>query len=361
VLLKALAKEPEARYKTAVDMVAAFREAVAASGLTELSATRYRPPAVSSSAVTLPDAVSPLPTPSPQYVLVPSPITPRADSTASKRAYRRRANLWIMSGFGAFLLICLASLFIIVSAVSDPDLRPWNVEDKPEPETQTAFESSLMPGPFGDVLNTALEGAIAVDPAQNPEDFLYIASSQMQGSESGTGQGPMMLSQAITTMDIPSEKIVEVARRADAEGRADVAAWLYLEALIQDDVPPPARNEAGAYLYQAVQVNPLHMRAMLERFRQDRSQAAPVHILYALALLADDRVLNRREALTSLNTALEIDDELAEVYLVRGLYYQQTRDINLAQADWHHALSLEDVPDWVRREAARRLDETTDS
>jgi len=116
VLLKTLAKNPSDRYATAVDMVAAFRQAVEEAGMTELSTAQYRPPAapVSSSAVT-DQTIFHLRRPT---RCASAMMQPTGSSSARRIAQRRRRNLWILGGIGALLLICLASLFIIVSAVS---------------------------------------------------------------------------------------------------------------------------------------------------------------------------------------------------------------------------------------------------
>jgi serine/threonine protein kinase/Tfp pilus assembly protein PilF len=350
VLLKALAKDPEARYQSAVEMVDDFRQAVQAEGLTELSATHYRPLAISSTAETLPETISPPPTPTPQYVVVPSPVPP-ADSTASRRAYRRRANLWIMGGFGALLLTCLASLFIIVSAVSDPNLRPWNIHDK------AAAETNQLPSPPGPV--STPDAAIApgaMTPGEDPAAYLYLTMSQLQADNPELAL--TALSHAIDLSGATSEQIASVARRADTSGHTDIASWLYLEALTHDGVTPGVRGEAGEYLYNRIRDDPGQMRVLLDRFMVQRPDRAAVYTLNALALLANDRILTRRQALDNLNTALDINDTLAETYLVRGLYYQDAGQPNAARADWQRALSFDDTPDWVSQQAERLLQET---
>jgi serine/threonine protein kinase len=361
VLLKALAKEPEARYRSVVEMVAAFREAVETEGLTELSTARFHP-IVSSRADTLPEAISPPPTPTPQYVAVPSPMTsiaPSTGSTASKHAYRRRANLWILSGFGALLLTCLASLVITLNAVSDPDLRPWNISDKAAAEEPPVSEIDPvpgLPGPLDDFMSSALEEAAGlknVDPAENPAAYLYLTMIQQQAAN--PEEALSNLSDAITYTGASNDAIASVARGADVSGQDDMAAWLYLEALAHDDVSPAVRNEAGEYLYNHIRANPVQMRVMVGRFLDQRSQKAAIYTLDALALLANDRILTRREAWTSLNTALEIDDSLAETYLARGLYVRATGQIAEARADWEHALRFNDAPEWVVQEAERLL------
>ncbi|HEX3050604.1 MAG TPA: serine/threonine-protein kinase [Aggregatilineaceae bacterium] len=131
VLLKALSKMPQDRFQSAVELVSAFRQAVEETGLTELGAARYRAVVHSEAptSATVPP-VTPSPTPTPAYVGVPSVMTQSiTDSAARRAARRRRRNLWILGGIGSLLLICLTSLFILVRALSDPDLRPWDTSN----------------------------------------------------------------------------------------------------------------------------------------------------------------------------------------------------------------------------------------
>jgi Tfp pilus assembly protein PilF len=194
---------------------------------------------------------------------------------------------------------------------------------------------------------------IAIDPAENPVAYLHLTMMQQQAAN--PEEAFSNLSNAIIYTGASSEAIASAARRADVDGHADMAAWLYLEALAHDDVSPAVRNEAGEYLYNHIRANPAQMRVMVGRFLDQRSQKAAIYTLNALALLANDRILTRREASTSLNTALEINDSLAETYLARGLYFRESRQIAEARADWERAIRFDDAPEWVVREAERLL------
>jgi serine/threonine protein kinase/Tfp pilus assembly protein PilF len=346
VLLRALAKEPEARYQSAVEMVDDFQQAVQSEALTELSAARYQPPAVSSTAETLPET----PSSPPPYGGVPSPVPPTGGTT-SQRVGRRRANLWIVGGVGALLLVCLVGLFIAASAVSDHDLLPWNADDKAAAETDqqqpTPESAADQPG------EPDAAGVPDMTPGEDPAAYLYLVLSRLQAES--PEQALTTLSHAIDQSGVTSGQIATAARRSDGAGHADIASWLYLEALTRDGVTPDVRSESGEYLYNRIQDAPAEMRVLFEHFMAERPDKAVVYTLDALALLANDRVLTRRQALSHLNTALDINDKLAETYLVRGLYYQDAGLPNLARADWQRALSFDDAPDWVTREAERLL------
>ncbi|MBI5961157.1 MAG: serine/threonine protein kinase, partial [Chloroflexi bacterium] len=313
VLLRALAKEPEGRFSSAIDMVSAFRKAVEEAGMTELSAARYRPAEVqgSSSAATIPpDAVSP--TPSPAYVMIPSPILSTTNSTLSKEAVRRRANLWILGGFGGLLLTCLGSLFIIVNAISDPDSRPWEMHDQADAAEEEDQVVIPLPGPFegmGEISLNPDEMNFPVDP-EDPGSFVTMVTSQMDAANPES----MMesLSYAITTFNIPSETVLAGARRMEEQGKPDVAAWLYLEALTHEAVTPQVRDQAGEALFTMIEQSPAEARAILSRFAERDNPNALTYTLYALTLLEGDRSLTTRLAGVAIESALEVDDSFAE-------------------------------------------------
>ncbi len=360
VLIQALAKEPEKRYPTAVAMVEALREAVQASHLTELSVADLRPASVSSNAATLPpEAVAPTPTPTPAYVVVPSPIPTPTDLRRRKEADRRRANLWILSGVGGLLLTCLASLFIIVNAVSDPELRPWEMNHKANaeqvtpppdlpPDNMAMMEPLLSGGGPADMSVQEAQTMVESDP-QNPTGYLYLAAAQANAGDQNAAL--TSLSDAIAELDLPSDVLVTTAQRVQEKGRTEIAIWLYMEALSKADLSADARNTAGSTLYTLIQTDPILTRAIVGKFIEDRPQNALAYTMYALTLLHSDRDFLVRLANVGLESALELDDALAETYLARGLYYADMHLTTQALNDWRYAASLPDAPEWVIREA----------
>lgn len=356
VLLKALDKEPQARYASAVEMVAAFRAAVQEAGMTELSAAHYRPGIhpEAPTAATAPEVASA--SPSPVHAGVPSPAAPSTSNTASRRAYRRRANLWILSGFGALLLTCLLSLFIIVRAVSNEDAQPWSVDD-----TASAEEDPLpeLPPPVAvfnpppDLNADEVRDFIAEHPDE-PIGYFYLALAQLQTGEQQEAVSTTVY--AITQYDVPPDLIAEVARYAYDQDQIELATWLYLELIAQDDLPSHLRNQAGEFLAMRTQEDTLRLRTMSNTYLERREPSAQVFTIHALSLLANSRELTRRQAKTSLDRALELNDSLAETYLVRGLYYHASGQLDEAVADWRYALSFEDTPGWVVRQARDMLD-----
>jgi serine/threonine-protein kinase len=130
VLLKALAKNRTDRYPSAVQMIEAFRDAVKASDMTELSAASYRvpPTATGTQTVTpMPGIPSPLPVGTAPATMVLSGtnlMNVDANELEQRRQrQQRRANLWMLGGIGSLAAVCLIGTFITASAFNDPQLR----------------------------------------------------------------------------------------------------------------------------------------------------------------------------------------------------------------------------------------------
>ncbi len=159
------------------------------------------------------------------------------------------------------------------------------------------------------------------------------------------------ISDAITRLDPPGDLIAQTARYAASQGYGEVAAWLYLEALVDPSLTPDTRGEAGEYLFGAAQTDPLQTRLLISQFQEQRAQDAQVYTFFALTLIQSGRELPQRQASAALDRAFELNDALAEAYLVRGLYYRAENQIDLAVADWTRAAGLADAPPWVVRQA----------
>lgn len=349
VLLKTLAKNPLDRYASAVDMVAAFRQAVEEAGMTELSAAQYRPTTapVSTSAVTAPEFMAQ----TPPYPAVPAPMMhPTGSSSARRLAQRKRRNLWILSGIGALLLICLTSLFIIVSAVSDPDLRPWN-SDAFEPEAPPD-----QPPPAFDLPDVSVAEAeqLVEESPDDPTARLALAMAQFQ--DGNTLEAFRSAFYASNRLNASADLIASAARRADQMGSRGFAAILYLEALAKEQLSPELRNEAGAYLFDHVQQYPEATALLLSEVERARTRTAYTYIFFALAKLQDSRVYNTEQAWSSLEAAFALDERLPETYLVRGFYYAATDQSEKAGANWEEAINLPNSPEWVSAEASDQLE-----
>jgi tetratricopeptide (TPR) repeat protein len=355
VLLKTLSKNPADRYVTAVEMVAAFRQAVEEAGMTELSAAEYRSAGapVSTSAVTMPEYLSP----TPPYPAVPTPVMqPSGSSSARRKAQRRqRRNLWILGGIGALLLICLASLFIIVSAVSDPDLRPWNSDDLAKDEKPPAIQATPLDLP--EVSVSEAERMVEENP-DDPVARLVLALAQFRdGSNLAAFRSVFYAS---NRLNADSALMAAAARRASQINNRGLAVVLYLEVLSNPRLTPELRNEAGEYLYSHVRQYPEPTALLLSEIEPARTRTVYTYALFALAKIQDSRVYNTEQAWSSLEAAFALDDTLPELYLVRGLYYAATDQPEKAMADWGKATELPGCPDWVSAEVLDQIDQLPD-
>jgi len=341
VLLRALAKEPEARYASATQMVEALRAAFEDSSQPVMAMSV---PSPQDQTALPPDFGTPMQiTPTTEW---PDTTVPPALSPEAARARKRHGKLWKFGGIGALLLICLASLFLIARTVSDsetPSQPTTNPSDNQPPPS---------PLPIGQLPELSLAEAQALV-AQYPDDPLaHLALALAAAKEDNRELTYLSLATATRLLNDPSgERTALIARQATRAGYTDLATWLYLDALTRSKLTPNVRNEAGSFLYSIANSNPLQTRITTSLFADRREPNALVSTFHALAILQANRALAQRQAMKYLSEAFQADEDIAEAYLVRGLYYQATGQIDNAMADWTHAAQLDNAPDWVKFEA----------
>jgi serine/threonine protein kinase len=360
ILLKALAKEPQDRYPSAIDMVDALREAMESAGVTELGAIRYRSAGttLSPTASTIPESALHLRAEQKQ-IAVPSPyVHDFGSSTTNRQAYRRRANLWILSGIGALLLTCLASVFVILSAISDEELCPWNISNTDEVSAADPEDDAVDRLPIFTGVGVPLDQAQTLVDANpdEPAGYFYLALAEFDAGDREAGISNAV--HAITHLNASSELIAAAARTATINEQFEIATWLYLETLTRENLPPETRNEAGEFVAGRIAAEPASTRALINQYLERRPPAAAVYAMQALALLQANWQALRHQARSSVERALELDDTLAEAYLARGLLFLASGQPQEAMSDWRYAIAFDDAPDWVTREAHRLIEET---
>jgi tRNA A-37 threonylcarbamoyl transferase component Bud32/Tfp pilus assembly protein PilF len=379
VLLRALAKNPQDRHSSAIEMIAAFKQAVTAADMTDISHVQsVETPVISSSAVTLPPQVV-SPPPMPAYPVIPSPVGFVTDSKASKLAYRKRRNLWILGGIGALLLNCLIGMYIFVSAISDPELRPWSAssganEDRmrenfnpidvppdgtPGMVTVQATDSNqpfnLFAIPGGMDLSSMASNAqtFLQDNLNNPRAYLAVALTRRAAGDREAAVASVTY--AIDGLNATPEMVAEFAKRSSDNGYQDLATWMYMEVLAYDDLVPEIRNEAGWFLYQQAENEPAVTITVATQFLERRAESAGVYAIRATAYLQARRANAREQAAPDIEAALNLNPNLAEAYLVRGIYYLRQNDTEAGNNDLQQATSFEDAPEWVVNQAESRL------
>jgi len=280
-------------------------------------------------------------------MVIPEPVTPSSDHSVSGGSTSRRVNLRLLGGIGALLVVGLVGLLIILNVVSGP----WSTHNK----AGAAPEKNPTQGPFDRPLDMTVEEAQSmVDSAPNdPAAYLYLALAQIKAGDRDAAF--TNVTYAVKELDAPGDLIAEAARRAMTSGNQEAAIWLYLEAIVRDPVSPKVRNEAGAFLFASIGKSPLVARTLINQFLERRSQAAQIYTLQALVLLRTERDPLHRQAAASLNTALGLNDGLAETYLARGLYHREIGQMENARADWEQALGFQDAPAWAVQEARSLL------
>ncbi len=219
VLLKALAKERGDRYVSAVEMIAAFKQAVTDTHLIEtgFTAGHYRASSAVRSADSVntptpslgtPPTLAPTPTPTFAQSATPSPmlgvpgplpssiaaqshITSVTELRRRQQLRRRRANLWITGGFAGLVITILAGLIIAVSAFTDPSIHQ-NLFG-PRPSELSPLQS--RPAPTGNDGNT-------------PGTKVAVGATHVPATAFGTGTAPASMTPSTTIAtptDTPSE------------------------------------------------------------------------------------------------------------------------------------------------------------
>jgi serine/threonine-protein kinase len=381
VLLKALSKNRADRYKSAVEMVAAFREAVRVSNLTELSAGSYRVPVGDMGTPRL-SAIRSTSTPPP--AVIPSPIAsvPPApsitDSSAQRYArQRRRANFWMFLGFAGLIVTCLAGLFVAVSAFSDATIRANLFVPRPttvqrtrvaaastEPATTPAATripaSTRTAGSFAGLTSMADAEKRVTDQPNDPAGHIALAFFLIQDKPVVNAvRAQQELFTGISLAKDDPALLVEAARLAakNSDTPNVMATALYAYAYAAGAATSTeTRAEAGQYLYRFAQFNqkaerkrdpnPVYTEHMTEAAAENKSAG-----LFAMIALINQATNQADKATQNMSRALDLDPNLAEVHLAQGILGNGDK----ARAELDAAIASPDAPKWITEEAQQRL------
>lgn len=404
VLLKALSKQPEDRYVSAIELMADFKQAVEDSKLSELSAASVRldkfdeasqaaaslasqktstpPPsgiddhlmahvraavteALASGSANRPEVAIPSPS------FTPTPTYPAYQSTQRIRRRGTRRSFWMLVGTAALVFICIASLAVMISALNDPVVSRGaaaSVEGTEEVlPTATAEFNTLENFSEEELANlTVARAQELVD--DFPEDAgAYMLMAFAYLNENNQAKAQEVLIQVLTEMNPSSEMIAESAKSTATQGFSYEATLLWLAAYHIEPSPSPIiRNDAGQYIYRQVEGMSLFEIQGFDAISQNYPDSAFAKTLLAQAWLEAEPTIaesnttetpsphpDQIEAL--IKEALAIDDTLAETHLVYGNYYEQIGNMDEAQAEWEFARSFADAPEWVKREINLKL------
>lgn len=414
VLLMALAKRPEDRYASADEMVNDLRDAIEEANLKELSPDRVSVASTSLAQLrddlqsqyesgVLPATPPGISAPSPSSLSVKTPILqqtatastgstpsviPVITDTASLQKFKRQQqaqNIWPISGCGAFIVIVLLSLGILLSASNNitellqliEDNDDFNITfmgDLPINFNQATIEIDESYGfPLYDV-PAPPESIVRQILNENPDDpiaYLVAANSAWQDDEQDTAY--RYITQGLQHTESQSIYLINAAKVAD-ENNDFIAAMAYqvvayiITARDETQYYDQLRPYITEYIYNnaakmdtdanlRTQIQPVIAEIFeLSRLSATLIENAPVTPL----IWAKNRIDN--DDLNGIEAALDrIPDGILEpeVALLMGeLRVMQNRP-TAAVTEWRGIRQMDDTPQWVLDRIAELIDEAT--
>ncbi len=397
VLLKALAKDRGDRYATAGDLAKAFNDAVTQSQMKEISVQTLQPeefeekpsvssqppfvsgsepqattgstppfsptaPSVSPSLVPsqpVPVIATPTPssTPFPAMQGTPPPGVYVTSSTAIRKS---AANLWLVGGCLVFILTCIASCAIIYAAANDPKMKDDQVN-----------EVQQVPGVIDtEILDTANDNRLDMTRArQYIDDFPEEPSAHFGLTLAllDNGDDAEALRTAARTIERfspPAMLLIDWATILEARGYTREAIQFYVAAWEMEPDDPVIRATVGHFFYQkASTATETETIALLCNLAENHRDNALIITMMGQVLVTNSEFQSGRPVLartiygdlledvtpeTIIQYSLELNDTLAETYLVAGNYYEKKGDMAAAQENWTVVVELPDAPDWVK-------------
>lgn len=339
VLLTALSKEPKDRYQRAIDMARAFDDAVHQSRLIRLPS----PPPMAAAAEL--EAVDPF---VPHAWHPDSPDQPQSDLTpitaSLQRRKKRRAQLWMLGGLGAFIFTCLLGLLVAIIAVSNPANRVSGLAPLP----QSVSEDNTQP-----ILPALTAEEARQRIADDPKDAVAHFTLALALLESGQGvEARQVMAQAIGLAQDNPELVVAAADTLFSQGYNLEAIGLLVQAL-KSSPDPAVRNAAGRLVYErASSANRLEAR-LFARLVEANPDSAGAYAMLGRAYIATNQLSQAQDALAQ---ALALDAALSETHLVLGELYAAQGRQDEAETEWHYATTAAGSLEWVEARAAELLE-----
>jgi serine/threonine-protein kinase len=357
VLLKALAKNPNDRYASAVELVEAFRGAVQREPGVAQPKSRSAPRPTSKKGA--PKTATSVGQKTPKLVSIPAPVdayTQRASTPTVQRPQPRR-NLWMLGGIGVLLVICVFSASIVLNVAGD--LAQLNAFG-----TQSALSANTpIPGIASyDIPSVSVkEAQQALDEEpNNPVAHLALAKAFLE--QGNPDEAQMVVSRGVGLVEQPLAYLINAARLAAQAGQLDVATNFYVQSLNRTNesqtVYPAIRAEVGQYLYDVAGTT---QRLNIRQANQMSSRLPAGEAPIVRAMLARGLFTGGHPLLAQgiLNELLEEDPALAEAHLVLGELRLSQNDSDQAIAEWQLAASTENTPAWVKSRAEALIEATT--
>ncbi len=403
VLLKALSKQPEDRYASATGLIEAFKQAVAESQISELSAASVRldkfeeasaaaaevasqktptpPPtgqiddqlmahvraAITEALATETAARTEAAIPSPNSYTQPYPSYPTYPTPSQWRRRGARRGFWMLLGSAAFVFICIASLAVMINALNDPVVSrgaALAVDETDEPfATPTVVEEFEMLGEFdeNDLANLTVEDAQALVEQYPDNEGAYMLLSFAYLNANDEQKANETLTYVLTEMNPSAEMLAQSAQITSLYGFSDDAILLWLAAYERSPENADIRNNAGQYIYRQINTASrdelgfyANVAAGYPESAFAKTMEAQARIAAVPAVAANLAVRQREQIEQAVQAALAVDD-LAETHLIYGNYYELIKAMEQAESEWRLARSYADAPEWVKREANVKL------
>ncbi len=408
VLLKSLAKTPQDRYQTAIDLAEAFNQAIQQSHMTEISIHTLRPDAFNTptGAPSGPSApATPAPAPSvasatgtgtppgmrteasqvyapPQATTppgIPVTTTPPPGTVyipAQTAASKKPVNGWTIAGCLIFIFSCMLSIIIIADTANDPRLKKdasVGAQDEfPDGRPDQGHDQGPPRSVEEEIMAAAREGRLAdeidrfvQDYEDNPSVGFAQALLALENDDRATAA--QIMQETIDRYNPPANLLLQWADILDDRFYEESAVLMHLAAYSAAD-DASVRQQAGEYLYQQTQNVTTRddlttFCALANQYPQSAiTQALLAQAVLGLRSLPEPRVpatcLSQRQIVPVkelIEESLQLDDSIAEIHLIYGNYLEKVDRIDEAVTAWETALDFEDVPNWVQREATNKI------
>jgi tRNA A-37 threonylcarbamoyl transferase component Bud32 len=358
VLLKALAKDRDDRYSSAVEMIDAFKQAVIDSRMDTLHPERASIAAVSLARLREAGAMKP-PMQSvakPQFQTASTALLRSEESIARERKVGRR---WMLGGIGAFLLTCGAIFVIVMGA-----MRTLNALENDDSAALSLGGDGLSIG-FGgsDVPIVPIERAQeAVNNEPSTDTYLLLARAYWADGDQQAARQAILDGSALIQDGAVEEQIsyLTVAAAVAYEAEDTQAATLLYIALVNAGQTIPIggdllREEAGRYLYAitTTEGDARHLGALqIQEDLRAVVQSDYGQIFLARAQITNNRLRFARQTLNGIS-----DDHLyqAEYNLIQGDLFAAQGSMEDARSAWERAENAPGAPLWVRERAQEQL------